>query len=113
MILTARCKVTFCLWQLYGVTVQEDEIFENVPRDSLADLILKGQADDFTMKKARTALGLPGDSLAEVYSVLATLLHQYQSHWQQHDSFLYYQMQLYSVTPGGVRIEVLCCRHSD
>ncbi len=41
-ILTVRCNATFCLWQLYAVTIQEDQIFEEVRPDTLADLTLEG-----------------------------------------------------------------------
>jgi hypothetical protein len=58
-ILTACCNATFHLRQLYAIAVQKDQIFEDMPPDTLADLILEGQAEDHTMKEACTALGLP------------------------------------------------------
>jgi hypothetical protein len=45
--------------------------------DTLADFIFDGQAEDPTVEEAPTALGLCGGYLAEVYSILAILLHQY------------------------------------
>jgi hypothetical protein len=110
---TACCNATFYLWQLYAATVQEDQIFKDLLPDTLADLILEGQAEDHTAKEARTALGLPGGYCAEEHSVLATLLCQYQSHWQQHNGLLYYRMQLYVPAAGGARTEVLRRHHDD
>jgi hypothetical protein len=107
-----HCNATFCLWQLYAAAVQEDQIFEDVPPETLADLIIEGQAEDHIAKEARTVLGLPGGYLAEEHSVPATLLRQYQSHWQKHDGFLYYRMQLYVLAAGGAPTEVLH-RHHD
>ncbi len=112
-ILTARCSATFRLRQLYAAALQEDQIFEDVPPDTLCDLIQEGLAEDHTAKKARTALGLPGGYPADEHSVPATLLRQYQSHWQQHDRLLYYQMQLYVPAAGGACTEVLWRHHDD
>ncbi len=81
--------------------------------DSLLDLICKGLAEDCITKEARTTLGLPGGFLAKEYSILAILLHQYQSNWQQHDSRLYYGMQHYVLTVGRGRMEVLRCHNND
>jgi hypothetical protein len=103
----------FCLRQLYAAAVQEDKIFEDVPHDSLLNLIREGLAEDYTAKKARTALGPPGGFLAENYSISATLLRQYQSHWQHHDGLLCYRMQLYIPAAGGGRTEVLRRHHND
>jgi hypothetical protein len=89
-LLIARCITTFRFRQLYAITVQEDNIFENVPPDTIADLILEGLAEDHTAKGVCLALGLPRDYPAKVHSVTATLLCQDRSHWQQHDSFLHY-----------------------
>jgi hypothetical protein len=47
-ILTARCNARFCLWQLYAAAVQEDQIFEDLLRDTVMDLILEGQVEDNT-----------------------------------------------------------------
>ncbi len=113
MILTVRCNATFRLRQLYAAAVQEDQIFKDVPPDTLADLILEGQAEDHTAKEACTALGLPGGYLAEEHSISATLLRQYQSHWQQHDGLIYYRMQLYVRAAGGACTEVLRRHHDD
>jgi hypothetical protein len=93
-ILTAHCNATFCLWQLYAAAVQEDQIFEDVPPNTVADLILEDQAEDHTRMEACTALGLTIGNSAKEHSILATLLCQYQSHWQQHNGLLYYYMQL-------------------
>jgi hypothetical protein len=112
-ILTARCNATFRLRQLYAATVQEQQIFKVVSPDTLAKLILGGQADDHTAKEARTALGLPRGYAAEEYSFPATLIRQYQSHCQQYDGLLYYQMQLYIPAGGGARMEVLCCHYDN
>jgi hypothetical protein len=38
-ILTVHCSVTFCLRQLYAAAVQEDQIFEAVPHDTLCNFI--------------------------------------------------------------------------
>jgi hypothetical protein len=91
-ILTVCCTATFYLKQLYGATYQEDEIFEDVPLDTLAGLIVEGQADLHTAKEACTALGLPRSYLAKEHSVIAMLLSQYQSQLQQHNGLLYYHM---------------------
>jgi hypothetical protein len=64
----------FHFWQLYGDTVQQDLIFKVVPPDTLANLILEGQAEDLTAKEAHTALGLPRGYLAKEHSVPAMLL---------------------------------------
>jgi hypothetical protein len=58
-ILTARCSTTFRLRQLYTAAVQEDLIFEDVPPNTLCDLVQEGLAEDHTAKETRTALGLP------------------------------------------------------
>jgi hypothetical protein len=73
-VLIARCSATFRLWQLYTATVQEDEIFKDVPPYTLTGLILDDQADYYTTKEARMAPGLPGGFSAKEHSVLATLL---------------------------------------
>jgi hypothetical protein len=83
-----------------------------MPLDTLANLILEGQAQDHTAKEAYTALGLPRGYSAKKHSAPAMLLCQYHSHWQQHDGLLYYQMQLYVLAAGGAGTEVLC-RHHD
>ncbi len=77
-ILTTRCSAMFHLWQLYTAAVQEDQIFEDVPPDTLCNLIQEGLAEDHTTKEARTALGLPRGYPANEYSVLATLLRQFR-----------------------------------
>ncbi len=64
------------------------------------------------MEKARTVLGLPSGLHAEEYRILAMLLCLYQNHWQQHDSLLYYRMQLYVLTAGGGHTEVLRRHHN-
>jgi hypothetical protein len=51
-----------------------------MPPDTLADLILEGQAKDHTTNKARMVLGLRGGYSAEEHSVAAMPLHQYKSH---------------------------------
>jgi hypothetical protein len=112
-VLTARCNIAFCIRQLYAAAVQEDQIFEDVPPDALYDLIQEGLAEDHTAKEARTALGLPSGYEAKNHSIPAVLLHQYQSHWKQHDGLLYYQMQLYIPAAGGARTEVLRRHHDD
>jgi hypothetical protein len=66
----------FRLRQLYAAAVQEDQIFEDLPPDSLLDLIREGLAEDYTAKEARTALGLLGGFPAEEHSLLAMLLRQ-------------------------------------
>jgi hypothetical protein len=63
-------------------------MFKDVPPDSLLDLIREDLAEDYTAKEARTTLGLPGGFPAENYSIPATLLRQYQSHWKQNDGLL-------------------------
>jgi hypothetical protein len=112
-ILTAQCNATFYLWQLYAAVVQEDQMFEDVPHDSLLDLICEGLAKDYTAKEARTALGLPGGFPAKNHSIQATLLCQYQSRWQQNDGLLYYHMQLYVLTAGRGHMEMLRRHHDD
>jgi hypothetical protein len=59
-----------------------------MPPDSLLDLICEGLAEDYSAKKTRTALGLPGGYPAKEQSLLAMLLHKYQSHWKQHKGLL-------------------------
>ncbi len=49
-ILTACCSATFGLQQLYVATIQDNEIFEGVPPDTLANLIQQGQAENYTIK---------------------------------------------------------------
>ncbi len=112
-VLTARCNIAFCIRQLYAAAIQEDQIFEDVPPDALYDLIQEGFAEDHTAKEAHTALGLPSSYEAENHSIPAVLLHQYQSHWKQHDGLLYYRMQLYIPAAGGARTEVLRRHHDD
>jgi hypothetical protein len=87
-ILTVCGINTFCFQQLYSRAIQDDEIFEDVHPDTLAYLILKGQAEDYTSEEVCSVLGLSRDYLAEKRSVLFTLLRWYQIHWQQHRSFL-------------------------
>ncbi len=113
IILVAHCNATFHLRQLYVATVYENKIFKEVPLEALADLILEGQAEDHIAKEARMALGLSGGYLAEEHSILAMLLCQYQSHWQQHDVLFYYQIRLYILVAGGVCMEVLCRQHDE
>jgi hypothetical protein len=103
----------FRLWQLYAAAVQVDQIFKDVPPDSLLNLIREGLAEDYTAKEARTALGLLGGFPAKEHSIPTTLLRQYQNHRQQHNSFLYYQPQLYVPATGGGRTEVLWRNHDD
>jgi hypothetical protein len=50
----------FYLQQQYFAIIQEDQVFEDVPPDILTDLILEGQAEDLTAKKACMVQGLPG-----------------------------------------------------
>ncbi len=59
-VLTACCSATFRLRLLYAAAIQEDQVSKDMPPDSLLDLICKGLAENYTTKKARTALGLPG-----------------------------------------------------
>jgi hypothetical protein len=106
-ILIAKCNAMFHLGHLYPAAVQEDQIFKDMPPDSLLYVIREGLADNYTTKKAGPALGPPSGFLAENHSILATLLCQYQSHWQRHNILLYYQMQLYVPAAGGGRTEVL------
>jgi hypothetical protein len=73
-ILTARCNTTFCLQQLYATAVQENRNFKDVPLNNLTNLIIKGQAENHTARKACTALSLPEGYSAEQHSVPATLL---------------------------------------
>jgi hypothetical protein len=49
----------FRLWQLYAAAVAEDEAFEEVPPDTLRDLIRESLKEDPIARVARTALGLP------------------------------------------------------
>ncbi len=112
-VLTARCNATFRLWQLCAAAVQEDQVFKDVPPDSLLGLICEGVAEDYTAKKARTALGLPCGFLANEHSLPATLLCLYQSHWQQHNSLLYYCMQLYIPTASEGCTEIFRRHHDD
>jgi hypothetical protein len=112
-ILTVRCNATFHLLQLYAAAVQEDKIVEDVPPDTLADLIPEGKAKDHTPRDVRTVLGLSVGYSTEEHSGPAALLRQYQSHWQQHDGLFYYQMQLYVCAAGGVSREVLRRHHED
>jgi hypothetical protein len=112
-VLMAQCNATFHLRQLYAAVVQEDQIFEDMPPDSLLNLICEGLAEDYTAKEARTALGLLSKFPAENYSIPATLLRQYQSHGQQNNGLLYYCMQLYVPTAGEGRTEVLQRYHDD
>jgi hypothetical protein len=51
-------------------------IFEDVPNDTLTNLIFEGQAENHTAKEVHTALGLHGGYSAEEHSVPAMLLHQ-------------------------------------
>jgi hypothetical protein len=44
-VLTARYNMTFCLWQLYAAAIQAYQIFEDVPSNSLLNLICKGLAE--------------------------------------------------------------------
>jgi hypothetical protein len=53
-ILTAQCKATSGLRQLYAATVLEDQILKYVPPDFLLDVICKGPVENFTAKEART-----------------------------------------------------------
>ncbi len=89
-ILTASCNATFCFRQLYSATVQEDKVFKDVPPDTLTNLIQQGQVEEHITKEVRIALGFPRGYPAEKHSILATLLCQYKSNWQQHDSLLHY-----------------------
>jgi hypothetical protein len=84
-----------------------------VPPDSQLYFIHKGLAEDYTAKEARTALSLPGGFPAKKHSILATLLRQYQSNWQQHDGLLYYCMQLYVPTAGRGQTDVFRQNHND
>jgi hypothetical protein len=112
-IITANGNATFHLWQLYAAAVQEDHISEDVSPETLVNLVVEGQAKNNTTKEVYTVLGCPGGYSAEKPSVSATLLCQYESHWQQHNSFPYYQMQLYIPTDGWARTEVLCHHYDD
>jgi hypothetical protein len=58
-------------------------------------------------------LGLCRGYSTKKHSVPATLLRQYQSHWQQHDGLLYYLMQLYLLDARGTRMELLRCHHDN
>jgi hypothetical protein len=60
----------------------------------LRDLIYDGQEENYTAKETRTAHGLPAWFMAVEDRYPAALLHQYQNHWQQHNSFLYHSKQL-------------------
>jgi hypothetical protein len=73
-VLTARCNAMFRLQQLYAAAIAEDGAFEEVPLDTLRDLIRESLTEDPIAREARTALGLPrGDSPNE-RTVTATLL---------------------------------------
>ncbi len=62
-VLTARCNAVFCLQELYVAAVAKDEAFEELPLDTLRDLICESLNEDPIAREARTALGLPrGDS---------------------------------------------------
>jgi hypothetical protein len=65
-ILTARSNAAFCFRELYAAVVQEDQIFEDVPQDTLAELILQNQAEDHTTKKTHMALSFTGGYLAVI-----------------------------------------------
>ncbi len=99
--------MSYTIWQLYAAAIQKDQALEDVSPNSLLNLILKGLAEDWTAKGARTTLGLPCGFPAKKHNNLATLLCPYQSHWQQHDSLLYYRMQLYVPTAGEGCMEAL------
>jgi hypothetical protein len=58
-------------------------------------------------------MGLLGSYEAKNHGIPAVLLCQYQSDWKQHDSLLYYRMQLYVPAAGGARTEVLRRHHND
>ncbi len=73
--LTKRYNTTFRLQRLYAAIVQENQVFNDAPSNTLTDLILEGQAEDHTAKEARTELGLPRGYSADELSVLATLLY--------------------------------------
>ncbi len=112
-ILKVHCNATFRLRQLYAATLQKNVIFEDMPPNTLTDFILEYEAEDHTVKEARMALGLSRGHLVEEHSVPVTLLHQYQTHWQQHDSLIFYPIQLYVLAAGGARTEVLCHHYDD
>ncbi len=80
-VLTVRSNAMFCLRQLYAAAVQKDQIIKDMLPDSLLDLVRKGLAEDYTVKAVRTVLNLTSRFPAEEYSILATWLCQYQSHW--------------------------------
>ncbi len=89
-VLTARWNAMFCLRQLYAAAVAENEAFEEVPPDTLRDLICECLNKDPIARDARTALGLPrGDSPNE-RNVTAMLLRHYQTHWRERQGLLYH-----------------------
>jgi hypothetical protein len=95
-----RCSARFCFWQLLAATVQGDNIFKDVPPNTVCTLIDEGLVEDHTAKEACTALGLPGGYPAKEHSVPTMLLDQSQGHWQQHNAFFYFRMQLYVLAAG-------------
>jgi transposase InsO family protein len=103
----------FRLRQLYAAAVAEDEAFEEVPPDTLRDLIRESLTDDLIAQEARTALGLPGGDSPNDRTVTATLLHHYQTHWRQHEGLLYHWKALYVPGAGRARTEVLRRHHDD
>jgi hypothetical protein len=101
----------FRLRQLYAAAVAENEAFEEVPPDTLWDLIRESLTDDPIAREARTALGLPRDDSPNERTVMVALLCHYQTYWRQHDGLLYHRMALYVLRGSGARTEVLRRHH--
>ncbi len=79
----------------------------------MLDLIHDSLAEDYTAKKARNTVSIPSVFQAKNHSIPATLLRQYQSHWKEHNSFLYYRIQLYVLAAGRGRMGLLQLHHND
>jgi hypothetical protein len=112
-VLTARCNAMFRHGQLYAAAVAEDEAFEEVPPDTLRDLIRESLKEVPIAREARTALGLPRGDPPNERNVTATLQRHYQMHLRQHEGLLYHWTALYVPGAGGARTEVLRRHHDD
>jgi hypothetical protein len=92
--LTAQCDAKFCLRQLYAAAAAEDGAFEEVPPDTLRDLIRECLKMDVIAREARKALGLPGADPPSDCVITASLLRHSQTHWRQHEGLLYHRTAL-------------------
>ncbi len=107
-----RCR-DHALRQAFATAAAEEQSYDNLPPDTLQELVKRSLEEDPVAKEARQALELPRSPPKKSYDQSTKKLINYRNTLEDVDGLLYRKKRLYVPPLGGARTEILPRNHDD